>query len=194
MIIDISSYNGKINFEEMAKYENIEGVILRATTKNGELDTRFIENINGAMKYLPTEIPIECYKFSYARTFAEAVIEANNLIAKLKLAGAYTFINRIWLDLEKWGERDYTKEEAGELIAAYSGVCHEYNIPFGIYCNYYYLKNVLPDWAAVFNIWLAKWSNSMGLVDPYKVIYWQFDNAGRCAGIKGNVDLSRVIR
>ena len=92
MIIDISSYNGKINFEEMAKYENIEGVILRATTKNGELDTRFIENINGAMKYLPTEIPIECYKFSYARTLNEAIVEANNLIAKLKLAGAYTFI------------------------------------------------------------------------------------------------------
>lgn len=194
MIIDISSYNGKINFEEMAKYENIEAVILRATTKNGELDTRFIENINGVMKYLPSEIPIECYKFSYARKYPDAAVEASNLIGKLKLSGTRIFIERIWLDLEKWGERDYTKEEAAEVIAAYTGVCNWYDMPFGIYCNYYYLKNVLPDWAAVYNIWLAKWSNSMGVVEPYKILYWQYDNSGRCAGIKGNVDLSRAIK
>lgn len=194
MIIDISSYNGKIDFEEMSKEEKIEAVILRATTKNGELDTRFIENINGIMKCLPSGVPIECYKFSYARDFANATVEALNLIGKLKLSGTLAFIERIWLDLEKWGDRDYTQDEAAEVIAAYSGVCHEYSIPFGIYCNYDYLKRIIPRWAAIFNIWLARWSHSMGEVEPFKILYWQYDNSGRCAGIKGNVDLSRAVK
>ena len=193
MIIDISSYNGKIDFKLMQEQEKIERVILRGTTRNGELDTRFIENINGALAELPTDVEIDVYKFSYARTYADAVVEAYNLISKLKCAGVRSLIGKIWLDLEKWDDRDYTYKEAGEVIAAYADVCRSYDLPFGIYCNYNYLTCILPKWTQIFPIWLARWNSKMGNVEPFKVEIWQYTNKGQCAGIKGDVDLSKGV-
>ena len=45
MVLDLSSYNGKVDFEKVNKAANIERVILRGTTRNGNIDTRFIENL-----------------------------------------------------------------------------------------------------------------------------------------------------
>ena len=194
MIIDISSYNGKIDFAEMAANENIERVILRGTTKDGNLDTRFIENLNGVLKKLPPDVPIDIYKFSYTRNLGDATLEAYNLIASLKTVGAFPFINTIWLDLEKWGDRDYTYKEAAEVIAAYVGVCKTFNASFGIYCNYNYLSCILPRWAQMFPIWLARWGGSMGKTEPWDVRIWQYTNKGKCSGIKGDVDLSRGVK
>ena len=193
MIIDISSYNGKIDFKEMAAKENIERVILRSTTKNGELDVRFMENLNGILTELDTDAIIDVYKFSYARTMAEAITEAVQLIATLKYKGVYKFINKIWLDLEKWSDRDYTFKEAGEVIAGYACVCMTMGANLGIYCNYNYLTCIIPKWAQIFPIWLARWSNSMGKVEPFNVEMWQYTNKGQCAGIKGDVDISRGV-
>lgn len=194
MIIDISSYNGKIDFKEMAAKENIERVILRGTTKDGELDTRYIENINGILKELPTCTAIDVYKFSYARNYADAACEAYNLIQKLKCSGTFKMIDRIWLDLEKWGDRDYTYKEAAEVIAAYATVCRQFFADFGIYCNYNYLTCIIPRWAQTFPIWLARWGSKMGNIEPFKVEIWQYTNSGQCAGIKGNVDISRLVK
>ena len=44
MVLDLSSYNGKVDFEKVNKAANIERVILRGTTRNGNIDTRFIEH------------------------------------------------------------------------------------------------------------------------------------------------------
>ena len=193
MIIDISSYNGKIDFKEMAAKENIERIILRGTTRNGELDTRYMENINGILSELPTETEINVYKFSYARKYADATVEAFNLIQKLKCSGTFKIIERVWLDLEKWDDRDYNYKEAGEVIAAYATVCSMYGVNFGIYCNYNYLTCILPKWAQLFPIWLARWSSKMGNCEPFRVAIWQYTNKGQCAGIKGDVDLSKGV-
>ena len=193
MIIDISSYNGKIDFDTMVKNENIERVILRTTTKNGKLDTRFMENLNGALAKLEDNTPIDGYKFSYARSYDTAAIEAMELINTLKSAGALKFLNRIWLDLEDFDGRSHTQYEAASIIAAYALIFEHYGVNFGIYCNYNYLKNILPKWAVNYDIWLARWSGSMGKCEPFKVVLWQYTNAGECSGIIGNVDLSRPV-
>ena len=44
MYLDISSNQGVIDWKELSKYDDINGIILRATTKNGKLDTRTKEN------------------------------------------------------------------------------------------------------------------------------------------------------
>ena len=193
MIIDISSYNGKIDFKEMAAKENIERVILRGTTRNGELDTRFMENLNGILQELPTETEINVYKFSYARNFADAAVEAYNLISKLLHTGVIKIFDCIWLDLEKWDDRDYTYKEAGEVISAYSLVCRSFGLKFGIYCSYNYLTCIIPKWAQLFPIWLARWSSKMRNCEPFKVEIWQYTSTGSCAGIKGNVDISKGV-
>lgn len=194
MIIDISSYNGKIDFTAMAASENIERVIMRGTTKNGELDTRLIENINGACANLSNDVPIDVYKFSYARNNADATVEAYNLIASLKLHGLFSIIDTIWLDLEDFDGRSHTTKEAAEIIAAYASVCALFGAKFGIYCNYNYLKHILPKWAKIYKIWLARWGTAtIGDTFDFDVILWQYTSKGTCAGIKGDVDLSKRV-
>ena len=200
MIIDISSYNGKIDWPTVAAKENIERVIHRATTKNGQLDGRLIENINGiaaAPDFRDKKYPtFDVYKFSYARTYAEAAVEVCNLISMLKIAGVFGVINKIWLDLEEFDGRSHTTKECAEIIAAYVNMCKSYGINFGIYCSYNYVKNILPKWAQIFDIWMAKWSNSMGTLGDFKnsVQLWQYTNEGKVEGIIGNVDISRVAK
>lgn len=198
MIIDISSYNGKIDWPTVAAKENIERVIHRGTTKNGQLDGRLIENINGiASAYHDTKYPpIDVYKFSYARTYAEAIVEAYNLVSKLQRAGAAGLINTIWLDLEEFDGRAHTTKECAEIIAAYDmTIRRRFVLDFGIYCSYNYVKNILPDWTQAFDIWMAKWSGSIGVLGDFKnsVQLWQYTNEGKVEGITGNVDISRVV-
>lgn len=194
MVLDLSSYNGKVDFEKVNKAANIERVILRGTTRNGNIDTRFIEHLNGAMKSLPAGCIIDAYKFSYARTYANAALECAQLLETLNGAGALTFIEHIWLDLEPFDDKSHTTQECAEIIAAYSNVCKVYNKPLGIYCNYSYAKNILPKWAATLPLWLARWtSGEMGNVNPFKPVLWQYTSKGKVDGITGNVDLSRSL-
>lgn len=194
MILDLSSYNGKVDFERVNKAANIERVILRGTTRNGNLDTRFIENLNGAMKSLPDTCTIDAYKFSYARTYSDAAIECRQLIETLKIAGAFNFIEHLWLDLEPFDDKSHTMQECAEIIAAYGNVCDINDIWLGIYCNYSYAKNIIPKWAARYPLWLARWtSGEMGNVAPFKPVLWQYTSKGHVDGIGGNVDISRTV-
>lgn len=193
MIIDISSYNGKINFKEMAAKEDIERVILRGTTKNGKLDTRFMENLNGVCCELPSTTQLDVYKFSYARKYDDAIIEAFNLIKLLNLNGALSLINTIWLDLEPFDNREHTAAECAHIIGAYESVCAQFNKRFGIYCNYSYLKHLMPAWAQATPFWVARWGAYLGNVSPFNVELWQYTNKGKVAGITGDVDVSKVV-
>lgn len=196
MIIDISSYNGKIEWPTVAAKENIERVIHRGTTKNGQLDGRLIENINGIAKaYFYTRYPTtDIYKFSYARTYDHAIVEAINLIKQLRIHRVFGTISTIWLDLEEFDGRAHTTSECAYIIAAYEQICALNNVHFGIYCSYNYVKNILPKWAQINDIWMAKWSSNIGHLDEFKsaVKFWQYDNKGRIEGIVGDVDLTRV--
>ena len=194
MIIDLSSYNGKVDFEKLNNAAKIERVILRGTTRNGNLDTRFIENLNGTMKSLPDTCIIDAYKFSYARTYSSAAVECTQLLETLRGIGAFNFITHLWLDLEPIDGKSHTTQECAEIIAAYSNVCKVYNKPLGIYCNYSYAKNILPKWAATLPLWLARWtSGEMGDVSPFKPVLWQYTSKGHVDGIGGNVDISRTV-
>lgn len=191
MIIDISSYNGKIDFEEMKKNADVERIIMRATTKNGELDVRLLENINGAIQHGFKNIDL--YKFSYARDFVSACVECTVLISKLREKGLFTLIDVLWLDVEKFGGRDYTTDELSQVITAYDIICRLNGVYFGIYCNYSYLKNLIPKWAYKYEFWVARWNNTLGDTFGANVVYWQHSNGGKVAGITTDVDLSRRV-
>ena len=194
MIIDISSYNGKIDFAKMAQDEEIERVILRGTTKNGNLDTRFIEHLNGICKELPDNVGIDVYKFTYARNYGDACVECMQLLETLKTHGVFSLFHTLWLDIEPYENHTHTTIEVANIIAAYAQICRLFGVDFGIYCNYSYLKNIVPKWAQNYKIWLARWGGSMGNCDPFNVEIWQYTNKGKCAGITGDVDISRKVK
>ena len=198
LILDISSYNGVIDWREVFAKNDISKVILRATTKNNELDTRFIQNLNGILE-VNAGCPIDCYKFSYAKTYADANLESKRLLHELKKSGVANFLNNVWIDIEDVGGIEWTSRQCDEVISAYEDVFEVYtcDLTLGIYANYHYFKNIIPKWGAdaIDNIWLARWTDkdSFGDISPFKPFMWQYSNKGKVAGIPTAVDLSRYV-
>lgn len=195
MYIDISGHNGAIRWDEVAKDDQIiDGVILRATTKNNKLDLRTMENYNGILQNLSSHIDeLSFYKFSYARDYVTARMEAMKCIDELSVHGLH--YDRLYLDLELWDGRDYSKEEANAVLLAYFDVMCSVGEPrrFGLYTNYDYLKRIIdPIWHKL-PIWLARWSSTMGDTLGANVVLWQYSNKGKIAGIGTDVDLSKEV-
>ena len=195
MYIDISSHQGKIDWPKVANNKDITGVILRSTTKNGKLDVRTMENYNGILQNISKQLDdLSVYKFSYVRDYASARIEALKTLRALKVHGIR--FDRLYLDMELFDGREYTRKETSEVILGYydSFVSVGCEDKFGIYTNYNYLKNILDyEIAGAFPIWLAKWSDKIGDISGWDVKLWQYTNSGQIDGINGPVDLSRPI-
>lgn len=194
MIIDVSSYQGKIDWATVSK-TGVEGVILRSTTKNGKMDTRAIENYNGILQNMNDKLNfLGFYKFSYARDFVGA---AKECLSTLRTMGAHGItkeaVDCFYLDMEAWGGRDYTREEADAVILGYSYICDKLGVKFGIYSNYNYLKNIIdPVWAGL-PLWYARYNSVMGDISPWIPDIWQYTSSGHVDGIIGNVDISKRV-
>ena len=193
MIIDVSSFQGLIDWRRVLTTNDIERVILRSTTKNGNLDTRFMENYNGLLKNSFKGV-LDVYKFAYSKTFDTALNEAKNALETLKSRGVLRGINIFWLDLENIDGARYTKAQASAVIAAYRVMCELYGVEFGIYANYDYVKNVLPSWSSMYPLWLARYNSITGDVAPFNIEMWQYTSNGKVNGITGAVDLSRYVK
>ena len=192
MVIDLSSYNGQIDFEELRK-EPIERVILRSTTKNGKLDVRFMENLNGFLT--KTGATIDAYKFAYARKTIPAFLEAAKTFQKLREAGALGFIQTFWLDLEDFDGRAHTSEEVNEVIFGYYKAAHEYHVELGLYFNYNYAMHIVdPFWNNLMPLWIARYNKTLGDTGEWKPVLWQYTSKGVVNGITGNVDISKELK
>lgn len=188
LIIDVSAYQGKIDFDEIAK-QDIDRIILRTTTQNGKIDTRFMENLNGALQ--KTKCTIDGYKFAYTREYVPAYMECIKTLELLQDKGALKFLNMFWLDLEKFGNADFTTEQADATIKGYADACKEYNVKMGLYFNYNYAKNIVNDvWHYIFPLWIARYNTTLGDVSPWQPAIWQYTSSGSVGGISGNVDIS----
>lgn len=192
MIIDISSFQGSINWAKVLKENNVERVILRSTTKNGNLDTRLIENYNGILKNSFNGV-LDVYKFAYSKNYMDAIIECEKALRALNEKGILRAVNIFWLDLENIDGARFSQRQAAEVIGAYRVMCESYGVDFGIYANYDYVKNVLPKWASIYPLWLARYNKITGDVKPFKIEMWQYTSNGKVAGIPAAVDLSRYV-
>lgn len=191
MIIDISSYNGTIDFETLVKENDIERIIMRSTCRYGDPDSSLAANISRLNK-VTDSIPIDFYKFTYARNYADAVLEATELIYTLKSMLLLRIPETIYLDIEPVNGKAHTTREISEIIAGYVSVFERYEIPLGIYCSYSYLKS-MPVWSHDFPFWVARWNNTLGDTADFNVKMWQYSDKGTVAGINGPVDLSRYV-
>lgn len=192
MIIDISSYNGTIDFETLVKENDIERIIMRSTTKNGAPDTALAANISRLEK-VDNSIPIDFYKFTYARNYADAVLEATELLYTLKSMILLNVPGTIYIDIEPVNGKAHTSREIAEIIAGYASVFRGFNGEFGIYCSYSYLKN-MPIWSHDLPFWVARWNDTLGDTSDFNVKMWQYSDHGSVKGITGPVDLSRYVK
>ena len=195
MILDISSNQGRIDWQKVS-HQDVTKVILRSTTQNGKIDVRTLENYNGILQNMNDKLnSIDFYKFSYVRDYTSARIESMKTLDTMERAGIrLEVMDTFFLDLEGHGGRDYTKDEASQVILGYFDTCLRSNINLGLYFNYNYAKNIVdPIWREL-PLWIARYNSILGDVSPWTPELWQYTSKGHVDGIIGNVDISKAVK
>lgn len=190
--LDLSSNQGKIDFDVLSM-QAIDGVILRSTTANNNLDTRLVEYYNGILHKMSDIGEISVYKFSYAWSYQEARIEAFKCLQALAKKGIH--YDYFYLDLEAHGGREYKTDEASAVILAYIDQMIAVGIDnkFRLYFNYNYAKNIIDKCWCDIPVWLARYNKTMGDVSPFNVVLWQYTSTGHVDGISTAVDISKGV-
>ena len=193
--IDVSSYQGKIDWKKVAESGVTFAIIRVAGRGYGEAGSLYDDklaqdNYKGAKK---AGLKIGAYFFSQATTPEEAVEEAEYLLEK----------TADWeLDMPLVYDWEYISETARTanvdqqtltdcMIAFCNRILEAEKEPM-IYFNPNHAKRMFHIEQVVdYPFWLAMYTDWMTY--PYKFNMWQYTNQGSVPGIKGNVDINLLF-
>ena len=202
--IDISVYQGTIDWTKVAKDTNVNFVIIRAGFRGygaaGTLvtDSKFKTNIEGALR---NGIDVGVYFFSQAVNEKEAIEEARYTLNLLK---NYKITYPIIIDTEQsshplgQGRADnLSREQRTKVVDAFCKTVKEAGYEPMIYANKWWLTEKLDmSKLSHYSVWLAHYTGATQenpLLKPsdYKGEYvmWQYTDKGIISGISGNVDM-----
>lgn len=192
-IIDVSVHQGNINWKKV-KAAEVNGVVIRAGYGKGNIDKRFIDNIESAIeagfKY------IGVYWFSYAYTTDMARREAQYLN---DVAGAYKDkLNLgVFFDWE-YDSMTYAKKLGmkcnksliTDMCVAFCKKITELGYKAGYYLNQDYEKNYIDTSKLTsYRKWYARYISQR----QANCYIWQYTSSGKVKGISGNVDMNELI-
>ena len=196
-VIDLSKWNGDVNFLEASKYA--EGVVIRAGYRgysNGKLvtDPKFKVNMIGANA---SGMKVGLYFVTQAISEQEAREEARYttlLIRNHVPSDKRNLALPIFIDSEDAcggrGRADHGKLSRAQRTKILNAFCEEIEkagYKAGIYCGEYWLKTYLTASKLNYYLWVAKYSKNKPTT---KYNAWQYTDAGKISGISKNVDIS----
>lgn len=198
MIIDISYYNVITDWQKVAAA--VEGVIIRLGysgygSGKPTLDKCYLDNLDACKRF---NIPHGVYFFPASITAAEAKKEAE-FIAEF-IAGQDLKLG-VWLDSEiaevknKSGRADkLSRWSRTELLHIIIDRLKELGIAAGVYASTDWLLHNL-DMSALPNVavWAAQYNKEEVCTYPGAYIMHQYTSKGSVPGIRGNVDLNRLV-
>ena len=180
MIVDISQYQGNINWTEARKH--IELAIFRASI-GANIDTKYNNNAEKC------QIPFGVYHYLKAGTVSEARIEAQFFYYQATAAAEQPLF--FCVDIE---HKTQTEKNVKEITTAFATKMRELTTKkIGIYIGqslYPYAAIDLYDF-----VWIPRYGKNTGEADPnyrpkYPCVLWQYTDKGKCSGINTNVDLN----
>lgn len=184
--IDVSAWNGNIDWKTVADY-GMGFAILRITEKGNKTDSTFEQNYKGCIQH---GIPVGVYKYSYAKSPAQAEQEAEVV---LKVLNKRKLDFPVFYDLE-WSEQRKLGSAAVEKITlAFLKKIQAAGYQGGIYCNLDWYQNVLTASLKKYDCWIARYpANDNGTLQerlrPGVGVGWQYSSKAKIPGINGNVD------
>lgn len=195
-VIDISTWQGDINFDEVVNSDLVDAIIVRIGfgSINGEpatLDNKFERNISEIKRL---GIPYGIYFYGYAQNEEAAIVEANfvdEMIKKYELDLSFP----IWYDAEITDHDGvkYTKSLYKKVINKFIEKLNEKGYSeVGVYGNLNmlstgtlsFLPNKIPKWVAQYNTTCQYDKKYLG---------WQYSSRGVIPGINTNVDLNIFV-
>ena len=185
--IDVSSYQGKSDWAKVAK-AGYKFAILRIHQKTG-VDSSFEYNYKNCKS---NGILVGGYKYSYALTPAQAIGEAEDVIAALNGRGLDF---PVFYDLEWPNQRKLGKQAIENIAVSFLTRIKKAGYKVGIYCNLDWYNNVLSDALKKYDCWIARYpASDNGSVQerlrPSVGVGWQYSSKGKVPGINGNVDMN----
>jgi len=191
-VIDVSLYNGDIDWDTVKKYGDIDGAILRiAAHPNGSYieDKKFYDNLMACRRL---DIPFGVYIYDYAQTPDDAMFEASFVINTLKKYGVTPseMSFPIYYDLER---NSITTELYVQFVSAFTSRISEAGYFANVYSYRALLNTNLNDpYILEKTSWVAAYSNAIGFNNPYYSGEkgWQYTSSGSIPGIDGDVDIS----
>lgn len=189
--IDVSRWNGKIDWKTVASY-GMGFAILRITEKGNIIDSTFEPNYKGCIE---NKIPVGVYKYSYATTIAQIKNEANVVI---KTLNKRKLDYPVFLDIEDKCQENLSDNLMMKMIEAFRAIIVKAGYKFGIYCGYSWYQNQLPEGAKKYDCWVARYPNNdtgelqerLRVPASTGVIGWQYSSKATIPGIPTKTDRS----
>lgn len=192
MGIDVSKYQGKINWQKVAA-EGVEFVFLRLGLRgyeSGKLveDETFQANIKGATEH---GIKVGVYFFSQAITVEEAVEEANFVLERI---APYNIECPVVFDVERVGSssarmNQLTPQERTDVAIAFLDTIEAAGYKSMFYHNMETALLLLElERLKDYDRWFAYYGEE--LYYPYAYGVWQYSEKGRIDGISAEVDMN----
>lgn len=207
--IDVSSWQGKIDWAAVASSGDIDFAIMRALTWSNAaggyvLDSEFDYNIRNAKKH---GIKVGVYLFSYAFTSAEMVQEvdffANHPTVKAQLADGIKYDLPVFIDYEyeKVIERNPSYEGRTQSLRDGLVRLKQHGFTPGFYSSHSWAVshyNATALQSEGYDFWYARYYSNTpdkqpsqhGWTGSKPLAIWQYTSRGTVPGIKGNVDMN----
>lgn len=184
--IDISSWQGKIDWKKVSDY-GMDFAIIRITEVGNVKDSQFENNFAGCNKY---KIPVGVYKYSYAMNISEIQSEARKVVSVLN---GRRIQFPVFLDLEHNNQRALGTESIHKMADAFREIIEAASYKFAIYCNVDWYVNVICSHLKKYDFWVARYpENDNGTVverlRPDFGVGWQYSSKAVIPGISGKVD------
>ena len=184
--IDISSWQGKIDWKKVSDY-GMDFAIIRITEVGNVKDSQFENNFAGCNKY---KIPVGVYKYSYAMNISEIQSEARKVVSVLN---GRRIQFPVFLDLEHNNQRALGSESIHKMADAFREIIEAAGYKFAIYCNVDWYVNVICSHLKKYDFWVARYpANDNGTVverlRPDFGVGWQYSSKAVIPGISGKVD------
>lgn len=192
-IIDVSRYNGPIDWAAVAKSGEVDGVMLKTVSTNRSLSKRadglyvdpyFERNYQECRKY---GIPVGVYYYTYAAN--KTMADAELALLKEALRGK-TLTLPVAVDVEDNKLIKLTRAALTELVYHAARAIESWGLYAMVYTYTSYSSAELDMTAlAPFDIWLADYTGQPPKVG-FAYSMHQYTERGRMPGVSGDVDIS----
>lgn len=196
LVIDISKYQGMIDFKKMKESGKVFGVIIRCGYRgylNGKIvaDPYFFQNVQGC---IDNNIPYGVYFFSQAVTNAEAIQEAEYCLKLVKQQSVQPLFP-IYIDTEfstskKTGRADkLTKANRTDIVKNFCERIEQDKYFAGVYGSTSWFKDQLNDNELLnYSHWVAHYGEKCGYSKLHHI--WQYSSGGSVPGVIARTDMN----
>ena len=194
-VIDVSSWQGDIDWNAVKRSGSVEGAIIRVGTTKYNIDEKAQRNINECKRL---GIPFGVYWFSYTSNASESRADAQALVRRLQTlhVAPSDLSYPVFYDLEDWTWQGHATPTSPNV---YDGIANAWwsTMQSSGYANLgiYSFTNYLQTRLNSANLhaktkWVASYGARVGFTFGAGLRGWQYWSSGSVPGIAGNVDLN----